>query len=138
MNSIAYPYLPEGKTIKYVGGDNTFMQAAKEYAKEHLTDRQHHRRSGSEGRAEIIGRGANQVPLKHPKLKDLHKKGWCVRKICKVKSGEKILDASWTLSPSDHGEQQAVCYVMKHEKGAKMLICICGDIGGVASRAGTR
>lgn len=119
MNSIAYPYLPEGKTIKYVGGDNAFMRAAKEYAKEHSTDRQHPTGAVVVKDGEIIGRGANQVPLKHPKLKEFHKKGWCVRKILKVKSGEGYWMCPGCSSPSDHGEQQAVRDALKHEKGVE-------------------
>lgn len=30
MNGIQYPYLPEGKAIKYVGLDNEFMKAARD------------------------------------------------------------------------------------------------------------
>ena len=36
--AIVYPYLPPGRTILYVGEDNSFMQAAKEEARLHSLD----------------------------------------------------------------------------------------------------
>jgi deoxycytidylate deaminase len=119
MNSVIYPYLPEGKNISYVTSDNLYIQAAKEFAREYSTDRQHSTGAIVVKDGEVIGRGANQVPLKNPKLKELHKNGWCVRKVLKVKSGEKYWLCPGCSKSSDHAEQQAVRDAMKHQKGAK-------------------
>lgn len=119
MNPIAYPYLPEGKKINYVPADNLFIQTAKEFAKEYSSDRQHPTGAVIVKDGEIIGRGANQVPLKHPKLKEFHKNGWCVRKILKVKSGEKYWLCPGCSKCSDHAEQQAV---YDAQKGGKEIV----------------
>lgn len=40
--AIVYPYLPDDRTILYVGEDNPFMQAAKQFARENYTVRHIH------------------------------------------------------------------------------------------------
>jgi deoxycytidylate deaminase len=125
MNPIAYPYLPEGKNIRYVAQDNSYIQIAKEYAKEYSTDRQHPTGSVVVREGLIIGKGANQVPLKNPKLKELHKNGWCVRRIFKIPSGQKYWLCPGCSKSSDHSEQQAVRDAIKNHgdiKGADLYL----------------
>jgi deoxycytidylate deaminase len=116
MNPIAYPYLPEGRNILYVPADNEFMVMAREYADSHSTDRQHSTGAVIVKEGKVIGRGANQVPLKNPQLKELHKNGWCVRKILKIKSGEKYWLCPGCSKSSDHAESRAVRDALKNEK----------------------
>ncbi len=125
MNSITYPYLPYGKKLHYTEKENPFMKTAMEFAKEHSTDRHHPTGSVVVKNNEIIGRGANQVPLKNPIIKEFHKKGWCMRKILKIPSGQKYWLCPGCSKSSDHSEQQAVRDAQKNHgdvKGADLYL----------------
>lgn len=56
---VKYPYLPADGQIKYVGADNSFMQAAKAVAKEQSLDKTMPTGSVVVVDGKIIGRGAN-------------------------------------------------------------------------------
>ncbi len=108
QNPIKYPYLPEGKTIQYVSKDNEFMKAAKDTAQNFSTDKLQSTGSIIVKNGKIIGHGANQVPIKNPFLAELHRKGLCVRKLLKVKTGTRYWLCPGCSKWSDHSEQQAV------------------------------
>jgi tRNA(Arg) A34 adenosine deaminase TadA len=112
--NIQYPYLPEGREIKYVPLTNEFMKEAYEYSKAHSSDRNHPTGAVVVKEGVIIGKGANQVPLKNEFLKKLHKEKICIRKIFKVKSGEKYWLCPGCAKYEDHGEQQAVRDAIKN------------------------
>jgi len=120
MMNIQYPYLPEGRTIDYVPFSNEFMRGAYEYSKQHSSDRNHPTGAVVVKDNKIIGRGANQVPVKNEFLKRVHKDWICVRKILKIKSGEKYWLCPGCAKCEDHGEQQAVRDAIKN----------VGDISG--------
>lgn len=58
MNEIKYPYIPEGKEIKYVGLDNEFMLAAKEIL-DHEGCIKHPTAAVVVRGGKVIGRGTN-------------------------------------------------------------------------------
>ncbi|MDD4271385.1 MAG: deaminase [Patescibacteria group bacterium] len=105
---IEYPYLPEGKIIKYVSADNPFMAEAAHIRNTQSTDNQHPTGAVIVKDGVIIGQSANQAGFKHPKLIAIHAKGWCIRRILKVKSGTKYWLCPGCSTHADHGESGAV------------------------------
>lgn len=118
--SIKYPFLPEGRSINYVPADNEFMLAAKEEARLHSTDRMQSTGAVVVRDGEILGAGANQVPLKNATVAAWHRKGLCVRKLFNVKSGKGYWMCPGCAQFSDHGERQALKNAIKKH----------GDISG--------
>lgn len=59
VDSITYPFLPEGKAFLYVAADNEYMQAAKVHAKEYSLDKAMPTGSVVVLEGKIIGKGAN-------------------------------------------------------------------------------
>lgn len=101
---IDYPYLPEGRTIKYVPAGNTFMKVAEEVAHTMSSDKQHPTSAVLVMDGKVILKAANQSALKNPLLLKLHKKGLCVRKILKIKSGQKYWLCLGCASSHNHAE----------------------------------
>ena len=89
MNSIIYPYLPEGRAIKYVSGENPFMAVAKEACRELSSDRQHPTGAVLVKDGKVLYRAANQSAIKNPRLLAIHQRGLCVRKFLKIPTGQK-------------------------------------------------
>jgi tRNA(Arg) A34 adenosine deaminase TadA len=114
MKNIQYPYLPEGREIKYAPFTNDYMRAAYEYSKAHSSDRNHPTGAVVVKDGSIIGSGANQVPIKNEFMKKVHKELICIRKIFKVKSGEKYWLCPGCAKCDDHGEQQSVRDAIKN------------------------
>ena len=106
--SISYPYLPQGRTVIYVNGDNPFMKVAKEVCREHSTDRQHPTGAVLVRNDEILLKAANQSAIKNPTLLNLHKKGLCVRQILKIPSGQKYWLCLGCGSSKNHAETLVV------------------------------
>lgn len=102
-----YPYLPEGRQIKYVGSDNAFMQEAHKMAMEFSTDRVQSTGAVVVKDGAIVGRGANISAISNPRLLDLHKK-LCPRKLLKVKSGTKYWICPGCATNKMHAESRAV------------------------------
>ena len=100
--------MPKGREIKLVPLENEFMSRAREVARDHSSDRKHPTAAVVVKDGKILGEGANQVPLKNKALSKMHQKGACVRKLFKVKSGNKYWLCPGCANYSDHGEQQAV------------------------------
>jgi tRNA(Arg) A34 adenosine deaminase TadA len=115
MKNIQYPYLPEGKRIEMVTMENPFMFAAYEQARKHSSDRNHPTGAVVVLNGEIIGAGANQVPLKTKLAQEIHRKWLCVRKILRIPSGQKYWLCPGCAQFKDHGEQQAVRDARKNQ-----------------------
>ncbi len=100
-----YPYLPEGHTIEYVGGDNPFMKQAKEAAR---ASNDHQMPTGAvvvfEGT--VIAQASNKAPLTSTKLIRLHKK-YCLRRLCNIPSGKKYWLCPGCASTHSHAETRA-------------------------------
>lgn len=107
MDNIKYPYLPEGRTIRFVGIDNPWMIAAKEYARLHSTDRRQPTGAVIVKDGRIIASAANQVPLKHPLLAQFHKNYLCVRRLLRVPSGKKYWLCPGCAGSNHHAESRA-------------------------------
>lgn len=119
--NVLYPYLPEGRKIKYVSVEDRFMLEAKK-AQETLSNEANHP-TGSIVvlNDEIVGRAGNRAPLGDIELiNNLHKNGWCVRKIFKVPTGHGYWMCPGCANHSDHSEQRAVVSALKTK----------GDISG--------
>lgn len=101
-----YPYLPEGKEIKYVKADNQFMKAAKEACRELSTDRHHPTGAVLVRDGRVILSSANQSAIKNKVLLALHQKGFCVRKILKISSGKKYWLCPGCASARNHAESR--------------------------------
>lgn len=105
---INYPYLPKGKKINYVNANNVFMRAAKKACKELSTEHNHPTGAVVVLSGKIVGRGGNQAALKSQKLRDFHKNTLCIRRLLKVKTGEKYWLCPGCASLKMHGERQAI------------------------------
>lgn len=108
MNAIQYPYLPEGREIKYAKADDFFMKSAREACLELSTDKQHPTGAILVKNGKIIFRGANQSAIKNEKMLALHKKGYCPRKILKIPSGQKYWLCPGCASSKNHAETRLV------------------------------
>lgn len=105
---IEYPYLPEGREILYVPEDNEFMKEAREVAKKLSTDSCQPTSAIVVKNGQIIGRGANQVPVTNKKFQKLHRNGMCIRKKLKVKSGTKYWMCPGCSPNKNHAEPQSI------------------------------
>lgn len=104
-----YPYLPKGREILYVSGDNEFMKLAQKTAQEMSTDVLHSTGAVIVKDGVVIAKAANISALgRFDILKKWHKKGLCLRKIFKVKTGEKYWLCPGCAGPRNHAEQQAI------------------------------
>lgn len=104
---ITYPYLPEGRTILYVPGTDRFMIEAERARNTLSTDKSFATGAVVAKDGQIIGIGANQSGFKSPKLIALHKKGWCVRKLFKVRSGKGYWMCPGCSKSFHHAESRA-------------------------------
>ncbi len=120
MEKIKYPYLPEGKEIKYVTSDNFFMKEAQECAKELSTEQNHPTGAVVVLSKKIIGRGGNQSKFKNERLKKWHNEnGICLRKFIRAKSGTKYWACPGCASFSSHAEQMAIKDAKKNDNDTK-------------------
>jgi deoxycytidylate deaminase len=123
--AINYPYLPEGRIILYVSENNVFMKASIEAARELSKDKLQSTGAVIVKDNQIVGRGANQVFFKHPKLQELHRKNFCLRKLLKVKSGTKYWLCPACSNSKTHAEAQAILDARRNRKdtsGADLYI----------------
>jgi tRNA(Arg) A34 adenosine deaminase TadA len=124
---IKYPYIPEGRSILYVSADDPFMAEAIHVRNTKSTDKQHSTGAVVVKNGIIIGKAANQSGFKHPKLIELHAKGWCVRRMFKVKSGTKYWLCPGCSTHVDHAESGAIKDAIKNAgtnevKGADLYL----------------
>ncbi|MBU6390443.1 hypothetical protein KGQ31_02750 [Patescibacteria group bacterium] len=108
MSGIAYPYMPEGRTVKYVAAHDRFMRAAEDACSELSTEHQHPTGAVLVKDASVISRAGNQSALKNPRLIALHKSGWCVRKLFKIPTGKKYWLCPGCASSKNHAESLAI------------------------------
>ena len=104
-----YPYLPENRQIFYAPITNDFMALAKEIALNEATDSQHPTGAVVVKAGEVIGKSANRSLLGRIKLLNkLHQKGWCIRRLLKVKTGTKYWMCPGCVKASGHAEQRSI------------------------------
>ncbi|HMP67520.1 MAG TPA: deaminase [Candidatus Paceibacterota bacterium] len=104
-----YPYLPQGREIKHVPITNEFMQLAKKVADEESTDGMNPTGSVIVRDGIILGKSANKSPVGDiKKLYQLHKNGLCIRRILKIKTGQKYWACPGCAKPHHHSEQGAI------------------------------
>src|SRR3989344_8373090 len=108
MESIVYPYIPDGRVILYVDESNPFMKMAKEVSKEESTDLFQSTGSVLVKRGEVISKGANQSAIKNKKLLKFHQEKFCVRKWLRVKTGTHYWLCPGCASSSHHSEIRAI------------------------------
>lgn len=101
------PYLPVGKQIFVVPASNPFMVEAKRVRDTQSTDLNHSTGAVVVKDGIIIASAANQAGFKHPKLVELHRRGWCVRRWLKIKSGTKYWLCPGCSTHQDHAESGA-------------------------------
>lgn len=108
MLQITYPYLPNGRDIKYVSQDNFFMREAKKVCLENSTDGNHPTGSVIVKDGTIIGKAANKSFLKNKNLIKIHKDYLCIRKLLKIKTGTKYWLCPGCAQFKHHSEQMAL------------------------------
>ncbi len=107
-NPIQYPYLPEGRSIKYVERSNLYMIEAEKARNELATDKKHSTGAVVVLDGKIVGRAGNQSGFKHPKLIEWHEKFLCIRRALKIKSGQKYWACPGCAKNKNHAEALAV------------------------------
>lgn len=117
--SAALPYKPEGKQIFYVEDDNIFLVEAKKIMLESSTDKRHSTGAVIVKNEKIIASGANKSALKNLKLIELHKNWACIRRLFKIKSGEKYWLCPGCASCKLHAEFRAVADAQKNNIDTK-------------------
>ncbi len=118
MNTI-YPYLPEGRSIEYVSIDNIYMKEAMNVRNTLSTDMNHPTGAVVVLYGKIIGKGANKSKLNNKTLINIHKNHLCIRKILKIKSGEKYWLCPGCSSHKQHAESRAVINALSSNKDIK-------------------
>lgn len=113
VSSRPYPYLPDGKEIKYVAAENSFMAVAMKVRNEQSTDSSVPTGAVVVKNNIIVGQGANQAALKSKKLFNLHKK-FCIRRMLKIRSGQKYWLCPGCAKPKDHAETRAIKDALKN------------------------
>ena len=122
----AYPYLPKGRTILYVSEDHPLMQEAARARQELSTDSAHPTGAVIVLNGAVLGSGANQSVFKNKMLRNLHKSGFCIRRLLKVPSGTRYWLCPGCASSQSHGEIQAVRDALSKNaslKGADLYLC---------------
>jgi deoxycytidylate deaminase len=110
-----YPYIPEGRTIKYVPVENKFIAEAKIVRDNDSTDCYHSTGAVVVLDGIIVGKGANQSLLKNSCLQKVHKDYFCVRRLLKIPSGQKYWLCPGCASPNQHAETLAVKDALKNK-----------------------
>ncbi len=96
---VTYPYMPEGAKIRYVPGDDRFMQLAKETARASSLDTTMPTGSVVVKDGKVIGRGANGS--------DYHKTHVCERVRQNVPTGQGY-ELCEGCHPKNHSEPRAI------------------------------
>ncbi len=108
QSSKPYPYLPEGKEIKYVAADNPYMLEAKHVCRELSTESVHPTGAVIVKDGKIIGRGANQAAIKNSAAQRFHKNYLCIRRLFKIPSGRMYWLCPGCAQFRHHAEVRAV------------------------------
>ncbi|MDO8516454.1 MAG: hypothetical protein Q7S28_04330 [bacterium] len=108
MSEIKYPYLPEGRTIKYVSADDLFMRSAQDVARTYSLDKvmpggavimRFEKAAFNKTCPALLGYGANGS--------EYHTTNGCERVRLGCKSGEGY-DLCKGCSPKNHSEATAI------------------------------
>ena len=105
MESITYPYLPEGRVIRYVDSANPFMQEARQFALANSLDDAVKTGSVVVRDNAIIGRGSNGS--------DYHKTHICERVRQKMPTGQGY-ELCEGCHPKNHSEPRAIADAIAH------------------------
>ncbi len=105
---ILQPYLPEGRVVKYVSGENPFMKRAREASLRDSTDLMQPTGAVVEKANEVVITSSNQSAIKNKQLLRLHQNGLCARKILNIKSGTKYWLCPGCATSNLHAESRAV------------------------------
>jgi len=111
--NIQYPYLPEGREIKFVPETNEFMTEAKRIRDTESTDLKNPTGAVVVKDNKIIGKSANHAKLTNPKLLNLHSK-YCVRRILHIPSGKGYFLCPGCANYKQHGESSAIRNALKN------------------------
>jgi deoxycytidylate deaminase len=107
VSSKPFPYLPEGREIKYVLETDVFIKQAKK-ERVNSTDDSHPTGAVVVKEGLVIGKGANQSALKNKKFREFHAKYFCIRRFLKIPSGQKYWLCPGCASFRYHAESQAI------------------------------
>jgi deoxycytidylate deaminase len=108
MKEIEYPYMPEGRSVKYVSAENEFMVAAKESARTQSTDMLQPTGAVIVLNGDIVADGANHTWAgKNTWFRTKHQKGLCVRKWFKIPSGKGYGLCPGCVTNQNHAESTA-------------------------------
>jgi deoxycytidylate deaminase len=110
--NIKYPYLPEGRTILYVGADNIFMVQAREMARL-SNDQQQPTGAVLVFQDKVILGDSNKNPLTSSFLIKLHKK-YCIRHMLKIPSGQKYWACPGCAGNESHAESRVCKQLLKN------------------------
>lgn len=110
---IAYPYMPKDGKISYVPANNKYMQAAKEFAREHSLDKVMPTGTVLVKDGQIIGRGSNGS--------DYHEKFGCERVRLGIPTGQGY-ELCEGCSPKNHSEPRAIASAKTDTKGAEAYL----------------
>jgi len=113
---IDYPYIPENRQMEYVPEDNVFMKEAQKACLELSTDKNHPNGAVLVKDGQIIARGANQSALKNEKLIQLHKNGFCIRRVLGIPSGQRYWLCVGCASSSNHSEAMVIKNAKKNKQ----------------------
>ena len=108
-----YPYLPEGRVIKYVPDTNSFMAVAKRMRDQISTDMSHSTGAVIVSQGEIIVYAANRATVGNKTIQELHKNGLCLRKAFKIPSGQKYWICPGCARDYNHSESVAAKRLIK-------------------------
>mgnify|MGYP001597820658 FL=1 len=145
QKNIEYPYLPEEGTILYAPEDDPNIIEAKKVAFKQATDRRYIAGAVVVLNGKIIGRGALRSRIKNEKLIQLHQDGWCIRRMLKIKSGQKYWLCPGCAAPRNHSEPTAIRDAKKNgcdTQGANLYLWghwwFCKDCWDAMISAGIR
>jgi deoxycytidylate deaminase len=110
-----YPYLPEGRTIKYVPITDPFMVEAERARSEISTEMNYPTGAVVVLGLQIIGRAGNQAALKNKKLQEFHRTRLCLRKVFKIPSGQKYWVCPGCAKHQHHAEWGSVRDAVKNK-----------------------
>lgn len=122
---IDYPYLPKGRSIKYVTMENPFMKMAFSVMKEKSADTRQPVGSVIVKNGVVVASAANLSGFKNKKLIELHSGKWCIRKLLKIRTGKSYWLCPGCANHKDHSENSACTKAQKagiDTKGADLYL----------------
>ncbi|MFA6340640.1 MAG: deaminase [Candidatus Paceibacterota bacterium] len=96
------------KQVKYVLETDKFMKLAREYAERYSTDRLQPVGSVIVKNGEVVGGGANKMPINNHRFQLMHARGFCIRRILHIPSGKLYWLCPGCGQPRNHSERRAI------------------------------